>query len=97
MPPPPYLEQGCGGPLALTTQEVMQACQGVGEVRGGHQQHGKKGKSQESPQPQQQAQVEEAQANAQSVQVKIDEASLVSPISGVITVGALRLQPNTTL
>ena len=40
MPPPPYLEQGCGGPLALTTQEVMQACQGVGEVRGGHQQHG---------------------------------------------------------
>jgi len=35
---------------------------------------------------QQQAQVEQAQASAQSVQVKIDEASLVSPISGVITV-----------
>jgi HlyD family secretion protein len=33
----------------------------------------------------QQAQVEQAQATMQSVQVKINEASLVSPISGVIT------------
>jgi HlyD family secretion protein len=34
----------------------------------------------------QQAQVEQAQANMQSVQVNINEASLVSPINGVITV-----------
>ena len=34
----------------------------------------------------QQAQVEQAQASMQSVQVKINEASLVSPIDGVITV-----------
>ncbi|HEX4104263.1 MAG TPA: efflux RND transporter periplasmic adaptor subunit [Candidatus Paceibacterota bacterium] len=34
----------------------------------------------------QQAQVEEAQANAQSVQVKINEATLTSPIDGVVTV-----------
>lgn len=34
----------------------------------------------------QQAQVEQAQANEQSVQVQINEASLVSPISGVVTV-----------
>jgi len=34
----------------------------------------------------QQAAVEQAQANAQSVQVKINEASLISPINGVVTV-----------
>jgi len=34
----------------------------------------------------QQAQVEQAQASAQSVQVQISQASLVSPISGIITV-----------
>ncbi len=34
----------------------------------------------------QQALVEQAQANMQSVQVKINEASLVSPIAGVVTV-----------
>jgi HlyD family secretion protein len=34
----------------------------------------------------QQAQVEAAQANVQSVQVKINEAALVSPIAGVVTV-----------
>jgi HlyD family secretion protein len=34
----------------------------------------------------QQAQVEEAQANEQGIQVKINEASLVSPINGVVTV-----------
>ncbi len=35
---------------------------------------------------QQQALVEQAQASAESVQVKINEATLISPISGVITV-----------
>lgn len=34
----------------------------------------------------QQAQVEQAQANAQSVQVKINQATLTSPIDGVVTV-----------
>ena len=34
----------------------------------------------------QQAAVAQAQANAQSVQVKIDEATLISPINGVLTV-----------
>ena len=34
----------------------------------------------------QQAQVEQAQANEQSVQVKIDQASIVAPIDGVVTV-----------
>jgi RND family efflux transporter MFP subunit len=34
----------------------------------------------------QQAAVEQAQANAQSVQVSINEASMISPISGVVTV-----------
>jgi HlyD family secretion protein len=34
----------------------------------------------------QQATVQQAQANAQSIQVQINEASLVSPISGVVTI-----------